>query len=106
MDLEPEEAASLLQNKERSILILDVRSTLENSRLRIPGSILIPIQEIQSRLNEIPKDCEVLVYCEHGYRSLQASAFLTQLGWDRIYNLRGGIVKWKGPVEGRDSNKE
>jgi adenylyltransferase/sulfurtransferase len=103
IDLEPEEAAALLKSLGREIQLLDVRTNHENARLRIPGSILLPIQEFQERLEEIESTKETLVYCEHGYRSLHVAAFLAQNGWPKVYNLRGGIVKWKGPVEGLDA---
>jgi len=103
IDLDPEEALTLLDRNKSHLFLLDVRTGPENARLRIPGSTLIPVHEFHERLDEIEKQMDILVYCEHGYRSLQIAAFLMQLGWPKVYNLRGGIVKWKGPVEGKEA---
>jgi len=101
--LDPQEALTLLDRNKSHFFLLDVRTSPENARLRIPGSTLIPVHELHARLDEIEKQMDILVYCEHGYRSLQIANLLMQLGWPKVYNLRGGIVKWKGPVEGKDA---
>jgi rhodanese-related sulfurtransferase len=65
----------------------------ENDLARIDGSSLITLQTIPARLMEIPKDREVIVYCHHGVRSLQAARFLRQHGIG-ARSLRGGIDQW------------
>ncbi len=103
IDLDPEEAMVVLEDRGREVILLDVRTPYENARRRIPGSTLIPLQEFLEQLMTIDKTKEVLVYCEHGHRSLRAASLLAQQGCHKVYNLRGGIVKWRGPIEGKDA---
>lgn len=80
-------------------LLLDVRESAEHAHCRIAGSILIPLQEIPSRLSELPLDAEIIVYCHHGIRSMQAATFLSQRGYSRVCNLLGGIDAWSSEVD-------
>ena len=57
----PEEARKLVEAGK--VLILDVRTPLENMQARIKGSILIPLNQLEARVDEIPRDRSVLVYC-------------------------------------------
>ncbi|MFA6956585.1 MAG: rhodanese-like domain-containing protein [Thermoanaerobaculia bacterium] len=75
------------------IYLLDVRLAQENELARIERSTLITMQTIPARLMEIPRDREVIVYCHHGARSLQAALFLRQHGIG-ARSLRGGIDHW------------
>ena len=74
-------------------LLLDVRTPQENASEAIAGSYLIPVQELGSRVKELPKDKEIVVYCRVGNRSAYASAHLARLGYN-VKNLEGGIVVW------------
>ncbi len=74
-------------------LLLDVLTPQENAVDAIAGSYLIPVQELGSRVKELPKDKEIVVYCRVGNRSAYASAYLTRLGY-KVKNLEGGIVVW------------
>lgn len=76
------------------IFILDVRTKEEYDTGHIKGSILIPLQEIEKRYNEIPRDRKILVYCKTGHRSTQASEILVKNGFKQIYNMKGGITEW------------
>ncbi len=60
----------------------------------IKGSTLIPVQVLDKRFNELPKDRKLLVYCRTGHRSVQASEILVNNGFKEIYNMKGGIVEW------------
>ncbi len=73
------------------ILILDVRTQMENSHARIKNSLLIPLQELQARAQEIPRDKPILVYCRSGQRSMMASQILESAGFSDILNLEKGI---------------
>ena len=75
------------------LFLLDVRTQAENAVLAIPGSHLIPIQELGRRLHEIPKHKEIIVYCRNGNRSAYASVFLASHGY-KVKNLEGGIRLW------------
>lgn len=79
-------------------LLLDVRTREEHSKIGIPGSLNIPLDELRARLQELeaagPKGEPVVVYCRSGYRSYQAARLLVQRGWSRVENLAGGILSW------------
>lgn len=85
-------------NAGENLFVLDVRTPLENAGQAIEGSYLIPINELPYRLNELPKDREIVVYCRIGNRSIYACAYLDRLGY-KVKNLEGGIVLWNMTVD-------
>lgn len=92
-----EEAKSLIKN-EPNLIILDVRTKEEYKTGHLINSILIPLSELESRLGELNKNAPILVYCRSGNRSVTASKILLNNGFNRIYNLRGGIIEWDGDI--------
>jgi NADPH-dependent 2,4-dienoyl-CoA reductase/sulfur reductase-like enzyme/peroxiredoxin family protein/rhodanese-related sulfurtransferase/TusA-related sulfurtransferase len=70
-------------------LLLDVRTTDEFERGTIPGAICIPLDELRERLNELPRDKEIMVFCQVGLRGYLACRILNQRGY-RCRNLTGG----------------
>jgi adenylyltransferase/sulfurtransferase len=74
--------------------LLDVREAWEHSTARIEGATLIPLGELASRADEVPRDADVVVYCHHGMRSARAVDILRRAGWQRVRNLTGGIDRW------------
>jgi rhodanese-related sulfurtransferase len=76
-------------------LLVDVRTAEEFATGHIPGAVNIPVQELQQRLEEIPQDTAVVLYCRSGNRSGQAASILGDAGYPEIYDL-GGIVAWAG----------
>lgn len=80
-------------------LLLDIREPAEHAHCSIAGSLHIPMQEISTRLDELPADAEIVVYCHHGMRSMQVANFLDQRGYTKIYNLLGGIDAWSTEVD-------
>ncbi len=82
--------------KERDdVVVLDVREQWEYDEGHIPGVTLIPMDQVASRLSEIPTDKEVIVTCRSGNRSGQIADFLRQQGYDNIHNMAGGILAWE-----------
>ncbi len=77
------------------IFLIDVREQHEYDAGHIPEITLIPMSEIESRLDEIPTDKEVIVTCRSGNRSGQVTKFLQQNGFDNIHNMEGGILAWE-----------
>jgi adenylyltransferase/sulfurtransferase len=75
-------------------VLIDVRQPEEHSEVSIPGSKLIPLGELADRLDEIPRDGEVLVHCKLGGRSAKAVAFLQEQGVSGATNIEGGIEAW------------
>ncbi len=87
--------AEARKRHEAGTLFVDVREPDEYAQVRIPGSILIPMSELNERYNEIPEDREVIIYCRSGNRSRQVvDAFREQLGYTNLLNLEGGILAW------------
>ena len=80
--------------KNKGIFLLDVRTPQENSQARLPGSVLIPINEIEHRIKEIPRNKTILVYCAVGARSKPAAEFLSRNGYKDVYNMTDGLVGW------------
>ena len=81
------------------VRILDVRTPQETSRGIIPGAILMPVQELEERWREIPRDGKpMLVYCAGGERSAAACEFLSRQGHEKLHNLAGGFLAWSGPT--------
>ena len=74
-------------------LLLDVRTPQENAAQAIEGSYLIPLQELGYRIDELPKDKDIVVYCRIGNRSAYACAYLSRMGY-KVKNLDGGIMLW------------
>jgi rhodanese-related sulfurtransferase len=91
--LDPAAAHRLLATQPQ-VRILDVRTPLEHARHRLAGSLLVPIQQLAQRLDDLDADADWLVYCEHGIRSRAACAFLSERGFQRVHNLLGGIAQW------------
>ncbi len=81
------------RNPENSIL-LDVRSDLEHNGGHIPGSILMPVDELRERLNELDPTKEIWVYCQVGLRGYTASQILRQHRYD-VRNLSGGYKTYR-----------
>lgn len=92
--ISPEEAQKRLESEE-DIILLDVRTQAEYEEKHIPGSILIPVDELEKRAEAELTDKEkvIFVYCRSGNRSNTASNILAELGYTKVYNL-GGIIDW------------
>lgn len=74
--------------------MLDVREPEELADGVIPGSVNIPMGEVEHRLREIPNDREVVVICHIGERSAYVAKRLNALGYDRALSLSGGMDGW------------
>ena len=93
----PEEGKAMVAAGD--VRILDVRTAQETSRGILPGALLIPVQALEERWKEIPKDGRrTLVYCAGGERSAAACEFLSRQGYEGLYNLAGGFLSWSGPT--------
>lgn len=79
---------------EEDIFILDVRQPEEYAQGYVPKAYLIPLGEIDQRLDEIPRDKPVIVVCRSGARSAAASQQLDDHGFDNIINMTSGTPAW------------
>jgi adenylyltransferase/sulfurtransferase len=97
------DAASVVAQLESDAppFLLDVREPWEwaVSSLAPRGARLIPLDELDERLGEIPTDRPVVVYCRTGERSLHAALRMAEAGFGAVSNLRGGLVAWAREVE-------
>lgn len=75
--------------------VLDIRVDYELASGVIPGSRHVPLQELPGRMDEIPRDKQVVAYCRTGPRSIIAAGLLQQQGFDRVSIVAGGIVAWR-----------
>ena len=99
-EIDPSELAERLATAEPPFL-LDVREPYEwnIANLEDGGAVLIPLGEVQDRLDEIPTDREVVVYCRSGQRSAAAVRTLLAAGLPRVHNLRGGVLAWADDID-------
>jgi len=83
-------------------VVLDVRDEHELVAGWLEGSRMIPLSALPSRLQEVPPNEEVVVYCEGGSRSAIAASLLQAAGIKGVFDMAGGINAWKSagqPVE-------
>ncbi|MCL2341606.1 MAG: rhodanese-like domain-containing protein [Firmicutes bacterium] len=87
--------------EDKNIILLDVRTREEYKGGHIPGSMLIPLDELGNRAaGELKnKEAKIIVYCRSGGRSASASNILANLGYTNVCNMMGGIMSWKYEVE-------
>ncbi len=93
VDVSVQQAKEMIDRGE--VFILDVRTQEEYNESHINGSTLIPVQELDTRFKELPRDKKILVYCRTGSRSATASEILVNNGFTQVYNMQGGITEWK-----------
>ncbi|MCK5783753.1 MAG: rhodanese-like domain-containing protein, partial [Desulfobacterales bacterium] len=72
------------QKYEKGVFVLDVRDPEEWAEYHIPNTTLIPVGELEARVNEIPFDQEVLVICSHGFRSKNGRDILLAAGHTQV----------------------
>lgn len=99
VEISPTEAAAWLAESEGKPLVIDCREEDEWALCRVEGALLAPL----SRFPEvapvvIPRDQPLVVYCHHGVRSLRATRWLRQQGW-QAWSLAGGIDRWSEEID-------
>lgn len=101
MDLTPRDFEEQYGDDE-SHFLLDVRTVPEFTDARAPGSVNIPLNELPTRMAELPTDQPIVVICRSGNRSMYAAQMLLQAGFSDVHNLKGGLFAWArhgNPVE-------
>jgi metal-sulfur cluster biosynthetic enzyme/rhodanese-related sulfurtransferase len=97
--------AVALYEQTPGLLVLDVRTPAEFASGHIPNARLIPVDELEDRLGELPSaDTPILVHCAAGGRSTAACELLGRRGFTRLHNLVGGMHAWTGPVVKEDAS--
>jgi rhodanese-related sulfurtransferase len=82
--------------------VLDVRTQAEWDEFHAPNTTLIPLDQLASRLSEVPTDKEIVVVCGSGNRSQQGRDILLNAGFTRVTSMQGGLNDWRAsgyPVE-------
>ena len=88
-------AQEAYQKYQAGALILDVRTPEEWAEGHVPNAILIPLDELENRLNELPKDREIVVICHTGNRSREGAVLLLKAGFTKVSTVIGGMNNWQ-----------
>lgn len=82
-------------------LLLDCREQAEYNTAKIDAATLIPMAEIQYRLQDLEqwREKEIVVHCHLGGRSLRVTQYLREMGFDKTQNMTGGIEAWSVEVD-------
>lgn len=99
----PELSTFLADPAQAGAVLLDVREDWEvaTAALQLPGveTLHLPMALVPRALERLKALPSVVVFCHHGVRSAQVVAFLLNRGFDRVYNLDGGIDAWSTQVD-------
>jgi rhodanese-related sulfurtransferase len=91
------------QQYQQGAFFLDVRSVDEWNAFHVPGSTLIPLDQLSERLDEVPRDRQVIVVCRSGSRSRSGRDILLNSGFTQVASVTGGLTAWSKagyPIEG------
>ena len=86
--------AQAAAKRDAGAFVLDVRQPDEWNAVHIPGATLIPLDKLEARLNEVPKDKEVVVVCRSGNRSQAGRDILKNAGFTQVTSMSGGMNQW------------
>ena len=98
LQIEPRALQAALARDARPRLV-DVRELWEHEICRLDGAELIPMGELPARYQELLDSEDVVLYCHHGVRSLDAAVWLRQQGVKGAKSLAGGIDRWAQEIE-------
>ena len=87
---------------QQGAFFLDVRTPEEWNEFHAPNSMLIPLDQLPSRLSELPKDKQIVVVCRSGNRSQQGRDILLNAGFTQVTSMTGGLTDWRAagyPIE-------
>ncbi len=99
-NLDPESFERMM-NEEKNFILLDVRTLEEHKSLRIPNSKLVDIHKpnFPDQIEKLNRTKSYFVYCRAGRRSHSACKQMKSMGFEKVYNLKGGIISWRGKTE-------
>ncbi len=86
--------AAEMQDGDVGALIIDVREPNEYVQIRARGAVLLPLGRLNNRVQDLPRDREILLMCRTGARSSNATQFLAANGFENVTNVDGGMVAW------------
>ena len=88
-----------MRSKGEKHVLLDVREDEETSLAVIEGALCIPMNSLPDHLDELARDCPLVVMCHVGGRSAQVVSWLLSIGLDNAVNLEGGIAAWSAEID-------
>ena len=100
IEIAPRDVNQLLSSG-KQVFFVDVREKWEHQTTRIEGATLIPLREIPGNLSVFERAQEVVLFCHHGMRSLDAAAWLRSQGVTAARSMAGGIDRWSLEVDPR-----
>ena len=98
IEIAPREVKELLARDDK-VLFVDVREQWEHDASHIEGSLLIPLGDIPANLVRLQNADEVVLFCHHGVRSLDAAAWLRSRGVEGARSMAGGIERWSSEID-------
>jgi rhodanese-related sulfurtransferase len=98
IEMTPREVKELLA-RDNKVLFVDVREQWEYEAAHIEGSVLIPLREVPGNLQRIENAEEVVIFCHHGMRSLDAAVWLRSQGVEDARSMAGGIDRWSVEID-------
>jgi rhodanese-related sulfurtransferase len=93
------EEFKFLQESKIPHLLLDVREPFEIEIVYFKESLFIPLNELASKISELPEEKFIVIVCHHGQRSLRACVLLRKLGFKNTASLKGGIDEWARRID-------
>jgi rhodanese-related sulfurtransferase len=98
IEITPREVKDLLAGDDK-VLFVDVREPWEYDATHIEGSVLIPLGQIPSNLARLENAEQLVLFCHHGMRSLDAAAWLRAQGVEGAKSMSGGIERWSTEID-------
>lgn len=97
-EIKAQELKELL-DKQEDFQLVDVREDFEYQLVKLPHSTWIPLRHLPERMSELDQNKKTVVLCHHGMRSYQAALYLSEEGFEDVYNLVGGIDAYANEVD-------
>ena len=98
IEITPREVKDLLARDDK-VLFVDVREPWEYDAAHIEGSVLIPLGQIPASLPRLESAEQLVLFCHHGMRSLDAAAWLRAQGVEAAKSMSGGIERWSTEID-------
>jgi len=98
IEISPREVKERIDRGEK-ILLVDVREKWEFETSRIEGTELVPLREVPENLPRFEDAEEIVLFCHHGVRSLDAAAWLRSQGVEGARSMAGGIDRWAAEID-------
>jgi sulfur-carrier protein adenylyltransferase/sulfurtransferase len=83
-----------MQQRGEPVVLVDVRESQEVNAAKIPGSVHVPRSHLESRIEQVPRDADVVLYCSSGSRSVLSADTLQTMGYSKVASMSGGLRAW------------